>query len=101
MFLFVLSSLGLDMGDSVDTSLGCGFKDLCFVVLLLKTLLALVVTRLFMVTCICGALRNPNEAMPREILGTTNLTPRWNYQSFLTNERIWKTMIMVTSANMP
>lgn len=60
VFVFVLFSLGLDMVDSVDTLLGCGFKPLCFVVLLLKMLLALVVTRYFMVTSICGALTNTN-----------------------------------------
>lgn len=30
-FSLVVSSLGFDMGDSVDTSLGCGFSDFWFV----------------------------------------------------------------------
>ena len=68
MFLFVVSALGLDVVDNINTLLGC-----FFFLFLLKTLLALIVTSLFVITSICGALRNPIEAILGEIFGHNRL----------------------------
>ena len=71
----MVSFFGLDLVDSVDTLLGCGFTTSYFYVFIffLITLLALIVTSLFVVTSICGALRNFVEAMFGEDFGRSQL----------------------------
>lgn len=70
-FLFVVFSLQLDLVDSVHTLLACGFQSFLFCAFLLRTLLDMVVTSLFVVRSICGALNNAVEAMFGENLGIT------------------------------
>lgn len=61
IFFFVVSFLGLDLVDSVDTLLECGFRAFMFHLFRLTMLLALVATSLFVVTSICEVLKNPIE----------------------------------------